>query len=98
MEKSYKILNHAKEISVGEIRELYNGYWLYVVNASFSETGTLISGIPVIAGEMSYDGVEDGIYEKYRNEAYAERTGLNLLMNTGFISALAFTNPRLLFD
>jgi hypothetical protein len=90
MEKSYKILSHTEEIPVEEIRELYKGYWIYIVKARFTETGSLISGLPVIAGKASYDGVEDGIYDKFKAEIYAERTGFNLLENTGFISALAF--------
>ena len=88
MEKSYKLLNHAKPMPVEEIEKMYNGYWVYVVCAKFSESRELISGIPVILGTRSYDGGADGIYEKYRKKEYEERVGLPLFQNDGFIASL----------
>ena len=92
MEKTYKLLDHTEPLTEEEIRELYAGYWVYIVKAELSRTigGKLIRGIPVIVGKVPYDGVDDDIYEKYRGDEYKERMGMSLLPNTGFISALRF--------
>jgi hypothetical protein len=87
MEKTYKILEDAEAISEEEIRRLYKGYWVYVVNAVFNENREFVSGIPVIIGSKPYDGSGDGIYNKYKSHDYDERTDFNLLLNKGFISS-----------
>ena len=88
MSKSYKLLNHTEPISVDEIEKLYDGYWVYVVNAQFAENGQLISGIPVVCGDCQFAGAEDGIYDKYRSEEYGQREELILFHPDGFIASL----------
>lgn len=90
MEKTYKILDHVEPLPIEEIEEMYKGYWVYLVKAKIGEFGEVLSGIPVIIGNTTADGVEDGIYDKYRTEEYEVRAELNLLPNRGFISALRF--------
>ena len=90
MEKTYKFLNHSEPLPADEIRRLYNGYWVFLVNAEFSDINGLISGIPVIIGAGAYDGVEDGIYKKYMTNEYEPRADLSLLPR-GFISSLRIT-------
>ena len=92
MDKTYKLLDHTEPMSEDEIRELYKGYWVYIVKAKYSKeiAGELITGIPVVIGKVPYDGVDDGIYEKYRGDEYNKRLGMSLLPNTGFISSLRF--------
>ena len=87
MEKTYKILDHSEPLSVEEIRRLYTGLWVYIVKAEIGEYGEIISGIPVVIGNTTADGAEDGIYAKYRADEYNERYQLNMLPNRGFISA-----------
>jgi len=88
MKKTYKLLDHTEPLSIDEIRRLYKGYWIYIVKAQLGEHGKVLSGIPVIIGQMAADGAEDGIYTKYRSDEYNVRTSLNLLPNRGFISSL----------
>jgi len=88
LDKTYKILNHTKPLSIDEIRQLYKGYWIYIVKATIGEHGKILSGIPVIIGQTTADGAEDGIYTKYRSDDYNQRVELNLLPNRGFISSL----------
>ena len=87
MEKTYKILDHTQPLSIDEIRRLYKGYWIYIVKATIGEHGKILSGIPVIIGQTTADGADDGIYEKYRSDEYNQRVQLNLLPNRGFISS-----------
>ncbi|MDR2598803.1 MAG: hypothetical protein LBC73_00830 [Oscillospiraceae bacterium] len=88
MKKTYKLVTHKKPLSENEIEKKYDGYWVYVVKAKLSETGSIIEGYPVVVGLVPYDGVEDGIYDKYKTDKYAERVGISLCHNTGFISSL----------
>lgn len=90
MAKTYKLLDHTEQLTINEIRHLYEGYWVYIVKAELGKRGEILRGIPVVIGTMSADGAEDGIYEKYRSEEYEVRYHLNLLPNKGFISALRF--------
>jgi len=89
-EKTYKLLNHDNSISIDEIRRLYKGHWVYLVNVMFSEFNGILSGRPVVIGTRAFDGAKDGIYEKYDAGEYAPRADLNLLPNRGFISSLRF--------
>ena len=88
MKKTYKLLEHKEPLSIDEIRLLYKGYWVYIVKAKLGENGSILSGIPVIIGQTTADGVEDGIYSLYRSDEYNERVELNMLPNRGFISSL----------
>ena len=89
MEKTYRLLDHTEPLPAAEIKRLYRGYWVYIVKAEFSEFNELLSGIPVVIGSTPSDGVEDGIYQKYRSEEYDIRADLNLLPNRGFIPTLS---------
>jgi len=88
MNKTYKLLDHKEPISEDEIRRLYDGFWVFIVNAKMSETWGVQEGIPVIIGKVPFDGVEDGIYEKYKSDEYAQTVGMSLRHNMGFISSL----------
>ena len=88
MEKTYKLLNHTEPVSMDEIRRLYDGYWVFIVKAKLTETGGVIEGIPVVIGSRPYDGVRDGIYEKYKSDEYIQCVGKSLRHNRGFISSL----------
>jgi len=88
MDKTYILLDHKESLSIDEIRRLYKGYWIYIVKATIGEHGRILSGIPVIIGQTTADGAEDGIYTKYRSDEYNQRVQLNLLPNRGFISSL----------
>ena len=87
MIKTYRLLNHSEPLKVDEIRKLYSGYWVYVVNAQFSSGRKLVSGIPVVCGECAYDGAEDGIYEQFKKEEYGEHKEM-YLFKPELISAL----------
>ena len=87
MEKTYRLLDHTEPLPIEEIRRLYKGYWIYIVKAKIGEYGDILSGIPVVIGATPADGVEDGIYEKYRVDEYNIRADLNLLPNK-FLVAL----------
>jgi len=90
MEKSYKFVYHDSPLSVDEIRLLYKGYWVYLVNTEFDEFHGLVCGRPVVIGTIAFAGAEDGIYDKYRASEYGRCADKSLLPNRGFISALRY--------
>ena len=87
MEKTYKLVEHTEPLTEKEIETLYDGYWVYIVNARFTETKGFIDGVPVIIGDRPYDGVEDGIYDKYKCPEYDTRCGM-VLTHDKFIASL----------
>ena len=87
MASTYKLLNHKEPLSVEEIRKLYSGNWVYIVNSQFSCGRNLSSGIPVVCGDCAYAGAEDNIYEKFESEEYGEHSEL-YLFKPELISAL----------
>ena len=86
--KSYKELCHEKPIPVEEINALYRGYWVYVVNAEVDGRSRLLSGIPVVIGEVAFAGSEDGIYRKFKDSKYGKHYEHILWQPDGFISSL----------
>ena len=88
--KTYLELNHTKPLTIDEIERLYDGFWVYVVNAEFSEgRRDLVRGIPVVIGTMAYAGSEDDIFDKYDKPEYQPHTEV-ILLNDYFISSLVF--------
>ena len=90
MEKTYKLLDYTEPMPIAEIKKLYEGYWVFMVNVTFDKEvkGKIINAIPVVIGKTPFDGVEDGIFEKFKTDEYKQRADMNLLPNVGFISAL----------
>ena len=87
-EKTYKVLDHTEPLSNAEIRRLYDGYWVFIANAKLTETYGLIEGIPVVIGTVPFDGVDDGIYKKYRSEEYGTCCDMSLRHSRNFVSSL----------
>ena len=91
MDKGYKLLSHREPLTISEIKSLYDGYWVYIVNAKFGEARKLLSGVPVVAGTRVYAGAKDGIYEKYNSPEYGEQVELILFKPDGFMASLIIT-------
>jgi len=85
--KTYLALSNSELLPVEEIRKLYDGYWVYVVNAEFNERQDLIRGVPVVIGTMAFAGADDGIYSKYDDPMYGEYDEL-ILLKTNIIFSL----------
>jgi len=94
MEKTYQFVNHDEPLSIKEVREMYEGYWVFFVNAQFSESMELLSGKPVIIGSRQYDGVDDGIYEKYDSPEYGITTDKSFLTKKFITSLRAVGMPN----
>ena len=88
MEKTYKFVKHTEPLTRPQIKALYDGYWVFIVNARFTETKGFIDGIPAVVGEIPFDGVEDGIYDKYDKPEYGIQYGMVLTQNPFLVSLI----------
>jgi len=89
MEKTYKLVEHTEPMTSQAIEELYDGYWVFIVNARFTETNGFIDGIPVVIGAVPFDGIKDGIYDKFKDPKYENRCDMVLTHNKFLASLLA---------
>ena len=76
----YTILNNAEMLTREEIKNLYDGKWIYLTNCEFTPGSKLIRGIPRVVADKQYDGVDDGIYNLFDDtEQFGETYGHTLL-------------------
>ena len=75
----YQIIENPKMMSSDDIDNTFMGKWVFIVNANITRHGELIEGIPVIIGDYQFEGIEDGIYEKYKASEYDKTLSYSLL-------------------
>ena len=75
----YQIVENPKMMTSNEIDVTFMGKWVYIVNADITRHGELIKGIPVVIGDYQFEGIEEGIYEKYKTSEYAKTLSYSLL-------------------
>jgi len=71
----YKIIpeNEYIEYSYNELKEKFNGKWVYLVHAFFSNSHGLEKAIPVVVADSELEGIEEGIYEIYHNDSFGRK-------------------------
>jgi len=84
----YTIIKNPKMMHKADIDRIYDGRWVYVVKAKIDKHGWLTEGMPVVTGEFQYDGVEEGIYDRFDSEEYEKRLSYTLLHNEDTISSV----------
>jgi len=75
----YQIIKNPKMMTSDEIDTTFMGKWVFIVNADITRHGELIEGIPVVIGDYQFEGVEEGIYEKYKEAKYGRTLSYTLL-------------------
>ena len=88
MNKTYKLLENTTVMTADDIKREYRGYWVFLTNISCSDEGKFLSGIPVVIGDMAYDGAEDGIYTQFEDPKYGSCRDMSLLQLHGNITSL----------
>ncbi|MCL2079631.1 MAG: hypothetical protein FWH17_07305 [Oscillospiraceae bacterium] len=87
----YTVLNNAEMLTREEIKELYDGKWIYLTNCEFTPGSKLIRGIPRVVADKQAEGVNDGIYDVYRDsERFGETYGHNLLDFDYLLKSITF--------
>ena len=84
----YTIIENPEMMTKADIDRIYDGKWVYVVKARIDKHGWLTEGMPVVIGEFQYDGVEEGIYDRFDCEEYEKRLSYTLLHNADTISSV----------
>ena len=76
----YVVLDNAQMLSNEEINARYDGKWVFLTNCEFTPGSKLICGIPRVIADKQAEGVDDGVYDTYKDiEQFGETYGLNLL-------------------
>ena len=76
----YKIIDEKKRkrMTLEEIENEFDEMWVYTVNCNMNSNNKIIDAIPVIIGDAIFEGVQDGIYDKFDEEKYVPRCDINL--------------------
>jgi len=68
-----------KEYTWEELRENFDGKWLYLVNTQFTKSHKMIKGTPTVVADSELEGIEEGIYKEFRT-----RNGYGLTADADF--------------
>ncbi|MCL2821032.1 MAG: hypothetical protein FWD38_09465 [Oscillospiraceae bacterium] len=75
----YQIIENPKMMTSDDIDNTFMGKWVFIINANITRHGELIEGIPVVIGDYQFEGIEEGIYEKYKTSEYDKTLSYSLL-------------------
>jgi len=66
----YRIIppEERKEYTHDELREIFDGKWLYLVNSQFTGGNGLIKATPVVVADNELEGIEEGIYKEFKTK------------------------------
>ena len=62
-----------REYTLEQLKEHFDGKWVYLVNAEFNDAHGLIKATPVVVADSELEGIEEGIYEQYHCEVYGNK-------------------------
>ena len=61
----YQLIENPRMMPQEEIETIYDGHWVYIVNANITPNGKLIEGMPVVLGKFPFAGVDEGVYKQF---------------------------------
>ena len=66
-----------REYTFSQLKEKYNGKWVYLVNVVFSDEHELLKAIPVVIADRELEGFDDGIYAPYHTDAFGRKADVD---------------------
>ena len=71
----YRIIpeNERKEYTFEQLKEYFDGKWLYLVNAEFTDAHKIVKAVPVVVADSELEGIEDGIYKPFRAKGFGKK-------------------------
>ena len=84
----YQLIENPRMMLQEEIDSIYDGYWVYIVNANITPNGKLIEGIPVVLGKFQFAGVDEGVYKQFDGSEYGRKLSYTLLPHDNTISSV----------
>ena len=87
----YIVLENAEVLTKEEINAKYDGKWVFLTHCEFTPGSRLICGIPRVIADKQSEGVDDGVYDVYKDsEQFGETYGHNLLDFDYLIKNISF--------
>ena len=83
----YRIIppEERKEYTWEELRDIFDGKWLYIANTLMSEGNGFIKGTPVVVADSELEGSEEGIYNQFKqNREYGIKVDADFTGKSGF--------------
>jgi hypothetical protein len=71
----YRIIprDERKEYTFEQLKKFFDGKWLYLVHAEFTDAHRLLKATPVVVADSELEGIEDGIYKPFRAESFGNK-------------------------
>ena len=71
----YRIIpqNEQREYTFKQLREQFDGKWVYLVKAEFNDAHGLLKATPVVVADRELEGVDEGIYTQYHSNEYGRK-------------------------
>ncbi|MCL2169941.1 MAG: hypothetical protein FWB74_07945 [Defluviitaleaceae bacterium] len=63
----YEILENKQRMTRDEIRQKFDGKWIFLVDLEGELYSPFASAIPVVVADSPWDGYETGIYHEFRD-------------------------------
>jgi hypothetical protein len=87
----YRVLpkNEQIEYTFAELKEAFDGKWVYLVRAVFNDAHGLMKASPVVVADSELEGVEDDVYTQFHSADYGNTADVDFTdMCTAFPSVL----------
>ena len=66
-------VHEQKEYTFHQLKESFDGKWVYLVHAVFTNAHGLVKATPVVVADSELEGIDDGIYDQYHNNIYGRK-------------------------
>ena len=66
-----------KEYTFAQLKETFDGKWLYLVNAVFNDGHGLVKAVPVVVADSELEGIDDDIYSQFHSAIYGRKADLD---------------------
>jgi hypothetical protein len=75
----YTILDKVELLTFEEIKNKYDGKWVFMTNCEFSLGSKLLRAIPRVIADKQFEGLDKGVYDAYNDkEQYGESVSYTL--------------------
>ena len=69
----YNVIENPVMMTETEIREAFDGKWVYIANVNFTPYRELLGGVPVVVADRIFEDQADGFFDEFRDKKYAPR-------------------------
>ena len=66
-----------KEYTFEQLKEKFDGKWIYLVNATFTDGHGLVKAVPVVVADSELEGIDEDIYTQFHSTAFGRKADLD---------------------